>query len=59
MTKGVPGLNLIGPGCKDKGCWTAFGTAGECVELGALSLKQLAQKFVFVFVFSCPEQLNR
>ena len=49
MTKGVFGLNLTGPGCKDEGCWTAFGGAGECVELGALSLSQLAQKFVFVF----------
>ena len=41
-----------GSGCKDKGCWAAFGGAGECVELGALSLNQLAQKFVFVFVFA-------
>jgi hypothetical protein len=54
MIQGLLGLNLTGSGiqpeCKDKGCRGAFGGAGECVELGVLTLKQLSQKFVFVFV---------
>ena len=57
MIKGLLGLNLTEPGCKDNGCWIAFGGAGECVEIGALSLNQLAQKFVFVFVFGDLKQL--
>ena len=35
----------VGSHCEDTGCSSAFGGAGECIQLGSVSLGFLAQRF--------------